>query len=246
MTQMDYWNLDEPQRAELTEEQVRACEAYELMRAGVVRAQPPEPLKERQPLEREAFYRVEIRSRRYGGRTNVDALAFASPSEAKAWIDTNPLIVECHYFDGTYVYSVQRLAELDPGIEMFEASAAGVVDQHRAELEKYAAAQKKHSAEVAAYEKNAQAERRAIEGLWEDWYRCRELDRKHAKVVATFDEYVDLAGSRELAATFLLKAFTRTEIEAAAEWQGRTIDLPPLDEPAAEQSAPVEDAALAF
>lgn len=239
---IDFWELSEAERACLSEDQVRACEAYELMRAGVVRAQPPETLKEREPVELAAFYTVSHAGGRYGRDTLT--VAFGTPEEARAFIDSDPLVTTSHYMEGVTITSVDRLSRHEPKIDMLEAAARELVDTHRAELEKYCAAKKKHDAERSEFEKNATAERRAIEGLWADWYRCRERASALGRVVSTHAEYQKLAGSDELAGKFLLKAFKRHEIEAACEWFNVTIPLP-AEDPAVEP-APVEDAAAAF
>lgn len=235
-----YWDLSEKERAELTHEAVTRFEAIELMTAGVLPVEPlvldPEPETDEPPTV--THYRVR------SGHTYLDC-AFASMEEAKAFVALKPLRVASSYLNGDWNQTVHYTAPLE-GVEIVavELTTQSLFEIEKDGLEKRAAARKENRERMEQHDKAVKKRNEALAGMWSDWHRCRHLDADHRKVVATFAQYVQIAGGdRTVAARFLLKAFTSHEILDAALWCVVQIDLP-IDEPepARPRSEPTNDA----
>lgn len=241
-----FWHLSEKERAGLSSEDVTAYEAIELMAAGVL---PPEPLKlDPEPDCREPMTYTVYRLRSDG--LFLDC-AFATFDAAQSFLALNPVKVGHSYLGGDYCNSVDYTKALEKTeIVAVELTTEDLFRVARADLEKRSAVRSENKKRKEAFDKANEGRRKALEGMWDDWYRCRGLEGKHRRVIETFDGYVKLAeGSRATAARFLLKAFNRQQVTEAAEWCGITIELPPeLDDagpvPAPETSETAD--AIAF
>lgn len=213
-----YWDHTEAERAQMTEEQVRAFEAYELMDAGIVKATKPEPITEIKPkVQTHTVFTVKLRS---GYHTL--GVAFASPDQARNFIESGVLAL---YSDWDGKESVNTIRHLDGAkIEIQEAVSGESLDAVRAEWDRYKAAQRAYDAAEEAYEKCRDGEAQAVHAMWEDWHKQREWHGSLARVISTFREYTATAGDATVAAKFLRKAFPESTITEASEVFG--VEIP--------------------
>lgn len=226
-----YWDLSEKERAALAADDVDAFAAAELMRLGVLRVAPlqrdPEPIVF-EPAKK-TFYQIETKSAYARERL---PLLFHSIDDAKAVLKLDPWLAKDENLndDWSQRCEVARLlgsGALDPQIVMSE-----MIDEHdfakaRTDLAKRSAIRVANAKREEDWNKEKQKEATALQGMWTDWQKCRDLDAAHRRVSTTLDAYVTTAdGDREVAFRFLRKAFTDPQITAAAEWCGFTAPSP--------------------
>lgn len=239
-----YWDLTEKQRAALSRDEVTAFEALELMGAGVLPLAPlvldVEPVCDDPPTK--TVYRV---------RSNGHSFdcAFATMEDAQAFLALNPVKCEHSYLASCYTQAVDYTVPLGKTeIVAVDLTTEALFTMQRADMEKRAAVKKENTKREREHKDSAEKRSKALEGMWDDYYRCQGLGRNHDRVVETFHEYTRLTGGDSaLAGKFLLKVFGRTEILAADEWTGVKIDLPSEDpEPMRPQAEPANAEAIAF
>ncbi len=208
-----YWDLTEKQRAELTEEQVRSFLDVDLMEQGVAKVRPPTLHVVVEPeIPLKAYARIKS-----PGRYNHDEIwdvAFADLNTAKAFLELKPLVVANDWETGKS--SVRPIA------------GASVFLEELASIEDVTAAVVILKANKAKREENAKAENvfreamkkvdEATRGVWDDWHDCRAKAARAKRVAETREEYRRLAGTEELAETFLVKALGADLVEFEREW----------------------------
>lgn len=233
-----YWDLEEKERAALTDEEVERFVDAELMTKGVLKVAAPDlvPVPE-VATKPSAYYTVQIVGR-YGVSESLDVV-FASREAAAASL-TGAFSLDHDYQSDS---RVARPIRPDAKVVEVEALPESVHVEHKATLERVKAAKEANAKAQQEYQEASRKQSQALQGLWDDWHRCRGLDRQHRKVVATFEEYVRVAQggeqpasvaqlgrsaeeARTIAGRFLLKVFTREEIAAAGEWCGVEIPVP--------------------
>jgi tetratricopeptide (TPR) repeat protein len=204
-----YWDLEEKERSALSETDVERYSDAELMLKGCLRVSPPQ-------LDAEGS-EPELPTRTYYRIGSFD-VAFESSEQAEAFRKLKPLNRATAYFGG-YQITKSQVEPIEGETVTFQASTSVDLAATKAALDKYAekrSANKKRSDE---YEKAIATQNKALEGLWEDWHRCRDLARRHRKVIDTFEAYVLTAsGDRDVAARFLQKVFSVEQIEEAGAW----------------------------
>lgn len=239
-----YWDNDEKERAALSETDVERFIDAELMLKGVLRVKPPEldpePAIKEPPTT--TFYRV----------SGSDML-FTTSEAAEAARIAKPLHLDSKYLNGRWQDSVKVAMPLTGEVETVQAMTNDTFIAAEADLGRAAAAKSSNRDKREAYEKAAKEQSKALEGLWDDWHRCRNLARQHQNVIETLDAYTRTAGGDEtIAARFLGKVFSVEQIKDAAEWFGRKIQTdftepkpaPGPSHPDAESPAEVDDIPL--
>ncbi len=213
MTMRTYWDLTENERAALTREDVTRHIDAELMLKGVLKVAPyvaatvPET-----SLPVTDYYQI------VSSPYSALDLAFRSEADAKAVLNLRPLTIASDYeigdtrfakpLDGDYGIKVIRLATYD------DVLAAKVT------LKEAAAAKRENEARARKFKDDSKAVDDALKGLWDDWHTCVSRGREMGRIAATFGEYVATAGSFPVAAKFLAKVFTVSDIAAAEAWTG--------------------------
>lgn len=216
-----YWDLSDQERAVLTSEDVQRYLDAELMLKGVLKVKPL--MLDQVPSVPEPSTRAFVV--RFGGRYGrTDAgVAFATLEAAKAFIALKPMSLGNDYLESTSVgYTVEvsdpEIAELP----IFTEEAKNIV---KAELKKAAAIKASNDRRREEHEKAVREQEKALEGLWEDWARCREEDAKLRAVADTFQDYKRTAGDDSVAAAFLAKVYPATLITEAAERFGFPVPI---------------------
>lgn len=219
---MGYWELSPRERAELTEEQVRDLEKYELMRNGVVRAEPPGPKPTMPRLLSATMFKVTYQA----GWENTLPVLFCSAAEAYSFISDNPTVQAtvrvgaAFDFDAPSHECAVPLQELDPKVEEAVFPDRSTVLEHRATLERHGALLKEWEESAKVYNAAVKAEREAVAGMWSDWTKGRRVLALYLRIKSTWEEYVELAGDVGVAMSFLSKAFDASEIARADDWLG--------------------------
>lgn len=221
--QNDYWEMSEQERAALTAEQVEAFTGLELMRRGCVRAVPlvlePEPTK---PEPTTTV--VCVKGGKYGNRLDV---AFHSFDDALAFLALKPMAVDRDYIGNECVNSFRPVAT-DSEVNAEKMFSDSEVAAHKSALTKANESKEANRRAREEHDKAVRAEQESLVALWSDWRSCREKEARADRVLGTFTEYVQLCkDDREMARTFLAKAYTREQIlEAKAWWGDVGVDLP--------------------
>lgn len=231
-----YWDLADKERAALSSDDVQRYGDVELMAKGVLKL--PELVLVDEPAEPELakvrYYRVE----------QFPFVMFRTLSEAEAFRDLSPLGLDHRYIGKGYGNSVDHVkphAKLT--IDTVEAASEDAVRTVLADLERAGAAREANRAARQEYDEALRTQNKALEGLWEDWQRCRALAVEMERVRDTFQRYIAMTnGDKAMAARFLAKAFPESKLNDAAAWFGIEI---PYNVPDSEygETAPAEQAA---
>lgn len=212
MSFITYWDLSDKERAALSSDDVQRYGDVELMAKGVLKL--PELVVVDEPAEPELaktrYYRVE----------QFPTVLFPTLEAAEAFRELAPRDLDSKYLNRNYSTSVQyaRLRE-KLTVDTVEAAAEDDVRQHTAGLEKAAAAREANRKARQDYDEALRAQNNALEGLWEDWHRCRALAVEMERVRDTFQRYIAMTnGDKAMAARFLAKAFPESKLDEAAAW----------------------------
>lgn len=217
-----YWDLSDQERAVLTSEDVQRYLDAELMLKGVLKVKPLvlDPVPSVPEPSTRAFVV------RFGGRYGrQDAgVAFSTLEAAKAFIELKPMSLGSDYLESTSVgYTVEVSDPEVAELPIFTEEAKNIV---KAELKKAAAIKASNDRRREEHEKAVREQEKALEGLWEDWARCREEDAKLRAVADTFADYKRTAGDDGIASSFLAKVYPATLIKEAAERFGLPVTVP--------------------
>ncbi len=215
-----YWDHTEAERAQMTEDQVRAFEAYELMEAGIVRAPDPGPFTEPEPKTAT----IDVVAITFDGHRQLD-IGFANASDAERFLREFPSIVwlEDTWDSGKTAAWGKPIVDARLAPKTIRDGADR--DRTASAFKRWNAAKQAHEAARRAFEEARQKESAAVHGIWTDWHKQREWHDSLARVVTTFREYTTTAGDATVAAKFLRKAFPESTIIEAAEVFG--VEIPP-------------------
>jgi hypothetical protein len=205
-----YWDMTDRERSEMSEADVERFVAAELMSKGVLRVRPLElidvPEAPEPDLERVTF-------ERYHG----PEVAFRTIEDARRMLPALEKL-DTKYLNGQHVTVVTPIEEA--GLKMQRYYSAAAFDAGRAIIEKASAARSENEKREREHGEARKLEREALNGLWEDWHRCRSLALTMTRVQETFEEYRCITGDDEKARVFLGKVFQRDVLESAGEWHG--------------------------
>lgn len=219
-----YWDYEERERAELSEEDVRKLLDFELMEKGVLQVTAPklEPLVE-VALPKTRLCGIKHESGRYGGTVKLDVL-FGSLEAAESFLRLAPLVRHHDYEAGASFSKPLFAAAIEPEDVAAEQDVMNAISVLRSNK----AAKERNDKAALEYEAAVREMARAGQGVWDDWYACRANKARNQKVMDTLAEYERLAGDRATARAFLGKVFKVAEILAAFEWFGRPPEpIPP-------------------
>ena len=211
-----YWDLSEAERAELSDQDVERYIDAELMTKGVLRARTVELVTEPSLPEPDRLLYV-IGSDYHS--TDIGFLTFDAAAQAQR----QSVRIGAEYINGQYLAVAVSLE--DGHIKETRVHSPDTIRDARGAFEKATAAKAENERRRATYERQRESERKALEGLWDDWHRCRSKAVHMRRIVDVFGEYKRIAGRDDVAGQFLLKAFERGEVIEAAEWCDITIPL---------------------
>ena len=208
----DYWDLTERQRALLDD--LGPFEDYELMAAGLRRVGPAPDLRPVPAAPELPTFDV------YVVRAGYTALgAFLTLEDAQACVRLRPRVLEENYGTARKWLAVERDVTID------------IVQACDHDAKKRAEKDDKLRADVLAANERAEKDHRdaldkqesVLEEMRDDWAVQRAHERDAQRVAETWAEYRRLAGDDAVAHTFLLKAFTDSQVRFAEEWLECTI-----------------------
>lgn len=231
---LNYWDLSERERSELSHADVQRFLDFELMQKGVLKVTAPvadcvvEPNVK--PCE---WFAATAQSSSW----DPVRVVFASRELAESFLELAPCVRRSDYLDGA---SIEYASPFDSEIKSITLLTVDAFQEHRSELQAAAAAKAANAKRKEEWEKSVKLQSDALKGLWDDWYACCEKAREFGKVRSTWTQYVTMAGDERLAAKFLLKVFTERQIREANEWFAIAIPLPegPLTEAMQTTEAP--------
>lgn len=221
-----YWDLEEKERAALTREEVERFLDAELMTKGVLKVSPLVLDEEPEIVEPVAatFYQV-------------GPVAFTTADGAEAFLKLGAVTIETKYLGGGYRNTVSVAVPIEREACEKRLVTASEYAARKGDLDRRQAARDANAKRREEHESATKEQDKVLGGVWEDWYRCRNVDEAHRKVVATFNNYVTTAGGSALtAARFLGKVFTFEAIDEARKWCG--VAIPDADGPEYVPSVP--------
>lgn len=231
-----YWDFEEKERAALTREEVERFLDAELMTKGVLKVEPLVLDVEPEIVEPEAatFHQV-------------GPVAFATVAGADAFLKLGAVTIETKYLGGGYRNTVSVAEPIERQAVEKRLVTANEYASRKGDLDRRQSARDANAKRSEEHQRATKEQDKVLAGVWEDWYRCRNVDETHRKVVTTFENYVKTAGGDKLtAARFLGKVFTFEQIDEARKWTGAAI--PDADYPATIEAkpGPVPEQDLAF
>ena len=211
-----YWDQTERERSVVTDEEMAAFLAIEMMERGVVKPVAPVlEATEEVPLATKTV--IVIKGGTYENRLSV---CFSTTENALAFLRLEPWVIEPQWEAGG-LESVRPLgganvAQLDlPHYDAALASAA-ILKERLARIARNAAL-------TGAYKKALAAIDQETAVIRSDRLRCQDRARVCSNIWGTWVVYQELAdGNKQTAWAFLLKAFGGPAVSDAFEW---------LDEP---------------
>jgi len=217
-----YWDLSEAERAALNEQEVERYIDAELMTKGVLRAKMVQPVDEPSlPEPDQVLYVI-------GADYHSTFLGFLT-AEAATQALRQSVRLDHEYVNGQSIPVACPLG--DGHIKEVRVHSVDTIRGARGTVEKATAAKAENERRRETYRRQLDAERDALQGLWEDWHRCRAKAAHVRRIVDVFDDYKRIAGRDDVAGQFLLKVFDRDEVIEASEWCDVTIPLRPHAEP---------------
>lgn len=209
-----YWDMSEKARAALTRDEVAAFVDFELMVAGVLKPKPLALVEIAElGLPTRSFYKIVA-----DYPNPAPDVLFNSEADARAFIAMKPSQIHRDYQLGNIEFA-QPLSD-DPRIEVVSIAMKADAALARARLNERKAAENENEKRQREFDEQTRAANDASKGLWEDWRECQSKGVQMRRVAEVFADYVKTAGSPQVAAKFLSKAFPITTIDEAQEWTG--------------------------
>jgi hypothetical protein len=219
-----YWDYSEKERANLTREQAERLCKFELMGEGVVVSlHPGEPPAK--PVINEpkmTVHGVIFKSTSY----HTLDVWFRSKEEAVAFAAMNPVRVDSDYrlgekYEYVDTYESQSFVEK----EVFNVVNS---DAFNAATKQYAAEKEAYDKQLKEWKSDNDAANRCCESLWNDYSEQRCKLEAAKGVLSRWNDYVESCdGDREIAARFLRKAYTESQIAVANDWCDAGIPMLP-------------------
>ncbi len=229
-----FWDLEEKERAALTREEVERCLDAELMTKGVLKVAPL-ALDEEPTID-------ELATSTYYWVDGFPHVLFTTTEAASAFVALKPAQLGSEYLCGDYRQSVKfAKPSEDTDINQVSVASQDSFVQRRSDLEKRAAIRTSNEKRREEYDRDSKAQAKVLDGVWEDWARCRRVEEGHRRVVATFNDYVKTAGDEYTAARFLGKVFTFEQIDEARTWCGVAIPDPDFPMEGKPMPAPAQE-----
>jgi hypothetical protein len=215
---MNYWDLSQRERSELSYEDVEKYVAYELMRQGVSKV--PEPIyqdegPEIKMPEEEMVYEVDCDHRQIAMfELQKDAISFIETLNTLSFGDTKTVSI--------YDYRSRKTnpKHFVPSNKDFSVTPVIVynkseLDTIHEELTKRAAIIDSNSALRNEYEKATKEVNTHLTEMWDDWKELVETGTEYRNKKETLEEFITMCdGNEELAVKFFLKG---TDMDTARE-----------------------------
>lgn len=198
-----YWDYSDKEKAKLTQEEVKSLLDVELMTKGVKKVEAP-VLKEIKPVKvaKDLWFEVEN-------------IYFKTAEQAQSFLALNPMKSAYDYSVG---YDYKYSQEFEQTIKQQELFNRQEVLNLKTVLKENTEAKNHNEKAVSDYEKQVKEQDKILNGVWEDWWRCKERAAELQKVIDTKTEYLRMTdNNEELALSFLKKVFTEEDINEALE-----------------------------
>jgi len=200
-----YWDYSEKERSQMSEEEVKSMLDVELMEKGVLKVLPP---------VLRSVENIEVSRKTY---FEAGGIVFETATAAHDFLALHPFREAYDYYGGGCDY--KYVEPIESEVKQVTLCSKQDVFNLKTILSKNKEAKSYNEEAEQKYKKACEAQDKVLNGVWEDWWKCKELATKHQKVMDTKKEYLDLtAGDETLAFTFLAKVFSQDEINEAEQW----------------------------
>lgn len=209
-----YFELQPKERLKLSNEEFQAYVAYECMREGIKIPTKPEGLREvpaEPEVQQEQCFKIVV-------NTYHDLVGFTDEAEARAFMAFKSVV----RLDTDYSTGVSRL-QLVPvetkSIQPTMAITNSELTRVRGQLKERAEIIKTNQELEEAFKKERMAYDELVERMNADFYELQRNLAHYIIIRNTFRQYLDMAkGNVEVATDFLLKVYSREDIDATYEW----------------------------
>ena len=214
-----YWDLEEIERAALSQKDVEGFLDTELMTAGVLRVEKPtlEPVQEIEIATRNVYV-VEM--------NYTNTLGFDTLEQTQQFLGLQPMLIERGaLIGGRYTSRAERIE-----IKVEDLSDESTVNAVKDVLRESRMAIDTNEKSQKEYKKAKTKDDIVSSTIHEDWMSCREKDEKMKKVRSTLAEYDVLTDDRCISMRFLLRAFSRKDVIEASKWLGEEWAIPDAEQ----------------
>jgi len=189
---------------------------FEMMQAGVSKPIPPDYLPIPEKPAYESFTAYELQS-----KNSSTGIFFRDPEALAGFMALEPGIATENWY--LQHYQNLQIRGLDDG-EQFTLKPVQVVDSRTfGQLNSWDAEKRKAEDANKALEKDFNASNEGVneilERLTDSWRQATRKVGRFQNILATRDEYLRMAGTLDVAMTFLAKAFLPGEIEEALAFE---------------------------
>ena len=200
-----YWDFSEKERSEMTEQQVQDLMDLHLMEKGVLKVLAPKLI----PLDPDPDLKKLV-------QFEVEGILFDTAEKAQAFLDLGPK-KESYDYSAGYDYKYPK--PMEGRIEKVSCVDHQSLMDHALVLKKNNVSKKSNENLLEKYHEAQKKVEDCTCEVWSDYREQQEKNRRYAKTIETWNEYLKLTGGdEELAKTFLLKAIEKEEVEQAFAW----------------------------
>ena len=210
-----YWDLSEKERSALTDEDMRLHEKLELMEAGIVDVEPPQPPQYADvSVPTKQYYRVGWESDRYNSNHAIDCM-FETKEQAEALVALKPIEIASSYgsspdvarWPKRYYVQTSNLASREDS------------DKLRPEIDENDKLKTEYDSELSKFNKHVGMKSDALAKMRQDRRSCYHAAQRMKKIRSTLEDYISTCdGDANMANKFLSKAFDAEEIEEMRKW----------------------------
>jgi hypothetical protein len=220
-----YWDLSERERSELTREHVEGFLDVELMTKGVrkVGAAPPEA----------ALPSIPAPIIMYGWKVGYDNSDIVVAMRESA---EDARTADARWAEYDYELGIRIVRPLGQVVEV-EVHPADVVERYRSDIAHCKAARESFEKQSSEHKRALDAQRKVLDGVWADWFRCQAKASEQRAIGATWARYVETSrGDKAAALRFIRLIHTDDELATADAWCQLGMPLGPMPDVAPECS----------
>ena len=196
-----YMEYSEKERANLTEEEVKALLDLELMIKGIEKVTAPtlEPIQDVSAANETLF--------------EVGGIYFETMEDAEKFLSLNPRASTYDYGPG---YNYQYTIAIKPLITQTKKYLQQSVLELSSVLKQNKSVQERNEKLLSDYTTAKKEQDAILDVVWKDWWRCKDRECELQKIRDIKKEYLKMTeGNDELAMQFLEKIHSVTDINEA-------------------------------
>lgn len=211
---MNYFELTDIERANLTDEQLDEYTKIALMEEGIVEVRKPiEPERSGSPAKGETYY-MPVLKVVYDRESDF---VFETHEEAEQFLSLRPIYYSKNYQTNRGVVETPSDVSVKT-VQCFEKGLASDLDSKDSVFN---ALYTQYKTELAAYEDYLEKRNAVSVKINDDRSELLRKKYRSERLIEVWNDYVETCkGDQDMALTFLLKAYTESEIKEACRFTG--------------------------